>query len=249
MNRRSSGSTLAGAALGLLLVLAAAAPAAADLRLSFHEGRVTIEASDVPLREILAEWSRLGGTRIVGLERVVGPPVTLTLTDQPESRALEVLLRPLAGYMAAPRRDPRTGASVYDRVFLLPTSVASPAPPQVNRPPAFRPPPPQPFPDPIDLANQDEVREPAVMEGTPVLDPNGQQGDPGGQEVPPNPALFGAPGSRPAPGGLLQPPDMPADPNAGPAEAAPAGPTGPLTSPRPGVLPVPQPQQGQRPRR
>ncbi|HEX7085692.1 MAG TPA: hypothetical protein VF198_04975 [Vicinamibacterales bacterium] len=241
MHRRSSGSTLGGAAIGLLLILAAA-PAAADLRLSFHAGRVTIEASDVPLRQILAEWSRRGGTRIVGLEKVAGPPVTLTLTDLPEARALEVLLRPLAGYLAAPRRDLGTGASVYDTVFLLPTSVAAPAPPQAYRPPTFRPPPPQPFPDPIDLANQDEVREPAVVEETPVLDPNG------GQQTPPNTPEFGAPGPRPAPGGLLQPPDMPTDPNAAPAEAAPADPTGPLTSPRPGVLPLPQPSQGQQQR-
>ncbi len=252
MNRRSPGSTLVGAAIGLLLGLAAA-PAAADLRLSFHGGHITIEASNVPLREILAEWSRLGGTRIVGLEKVAGPPVTLTLTDQPESRALEVLLRPLAGYLAAPRHDPRTGASVYDRVFLLPTSVASAAPPQVTRPPMFRPPP-QPFPDPIDLANQDAVREPAVVEETPVLDPDGQQVPPNpaippDPAIPPNPAMFGDPRSRPAPGGLLQPPDMPLDPNAMPAEAAPAAPTGPLTSPRPGVLPLPQQPQGQQPRR
>lgn len=225
--------------MGLLLALAAA-PAAADLRLSFHDGRVTIEATNVPLRQILAEWSRLGGTRIVGLEQVSGPPVTLTLTDQPEARALEVLLRPLAGYLAAPRRDPRTGASVYDRVLLLPTSVASTAPQPVTRPPVARTPPPPAFPDPIDLANQEQqMYEPAVMEDTPVLGPDGQP-------VPPAPPAFRDPRQRPTPPELLQPPGMPPDPNAAPADVPPA-PTGPLTSPRPGVLPLPQPPQGQQP--
>jgi hypothetical protein len=228
----------------------AATPARADLRMSFDGGRVTIEATNVPLRQILAEWARLGRTRIDGLEGVSGQPLTLTLTDEPEARALEVLLRPLAGYMAAPRRAPAHGASVYDRVLLLPTSVASAAPPAVQRrPPPLLQPPPAPFPDPTALANEEPGDASDGPAEIPVFDPDGnarrrralppQLGDPNQQALPD------------PPGGIpLQPPQEPVDPDA-PPDAAGEGPATepalPLTSPRPGVLPLPKQQQA-RPR-
>ena len=58
----------------------------------------------MPLRQILAEWAKVGGTRIVNAERVTGPPVTLSCSKVPEQQALAVLLRSVAGYLAAPRR-------------------------------------------------------------------------------------------------------------------------------------------------
>lgn len=233
-----------------LVLILAASPARADLRMSFDGGRVTIEATNVPLRQILAEWARLGRTRIDGLEQVSGRPLTLTLTDELESRALEVLLRPLAGYMAAPRRGPADGASVYDRVLLLPTSVASAAPPAVQRrPPPLLQPPPAPFPDPTALANEEPGDAADGSEETPVFDPDGtarprrvlprELGDPSQQALPD------------PPGGIpLQPPQESGDPDA-PQDAAGDGPVTapavPLTSPRPGVLPLP-PRQQARPR-
>ncbi|HEX5109435.1 MAG TPA: hypothetical protein VFV95_13350 [Vicinamibacterales bacterium] len=118
---------LTGIALLTSLLLAAALPAAAQSPVSirFDNGNVTLTANNAPLRTILAEWTRVGGSKIVNAERVTGQPVTLELNNVPEREALRVLLRSLGGYMAAARRDGATGASTLDRIFLIPT----PAPP------------------------------------------------------------------------------------------------------------------------
>ena len=104
---------------------------AAELRLEMANGLVTIVATDVPLRQILAEWTKVGGTRIVNAERVAGPPVTLQLEQIPEQQALAILLRPVAGYLAAPRRAGGAGASQYESVMILATST-----PPATAPPA-----------------------------------------------------------------------------------------------------------------
>ncbi|HZB25430.1 MAG TPA: hypothetical protein VE379_04830, partial [Vicinamibacterales bacterium] len=97
-------NVIRGLAAAAVALVAGASPAVAqDLKLSMANGRVTLVAQDVPVRQILAEWARIGGTRIVNAEKLVGPPVTLQLIDYPEGRALDVLLRDAAGYMAAPR--------------------------------------------------------------------------------------------------------------------------------------------------
>jgi hypothetical protein len=124
------------AAFAVLLAVPSTARAG-ELRLSIANGRVTLVAQDVTIKQILDEWSRIGQTTIVGAERVIGPPVTLEFTDVAEGRALETLLRGASGYIAKPRSG-TTGASTYDRILIMPASKAptvsaAPAPFQ-NRP-------------------------------------------------------------------------------------------------------------------
>jgi len=109
-----------------LAVLAAAPAGAQQLKLVFNAGRVSVDAAAVPVRTILNEWAKLGGTKIVGAERIAGAPLTLKLDDVPESHALEIILRSVAGYMAAPR-GAMPGASMYDRILVMATS-SGPAP-------------------------------------------------------------------------------------------------------------------------
>jgi hypothetical protein len=79
-----------------------AAPAAAQqLTLTFNNGLVTVDAASVPVRTILNEWAKRGGTKVVGVERISGAPLTVKLIDVTEAQALEVILRNVAGYMAA----------------------------------------------------------------------------------------------------------------------------------------------------
>ncbi len=112
--------TLLIAALSFLV----AAPAGAQqLKVSFDNGLVSVDATAVPVRQILNEWAKQGGTKVVGVERITGAPLTIKLIDVPESRALEVILRSVAGYMAAPRAS-GTGASMYDRILVMATSAA-----------------------------------------------------------------------------------------------------------------------------
>ncbi len=107
---------------------ALAVPAlAADLKLQIRDGRVTLEARAVTVRDILAEWARVGQTNIVNGEKVGGGPVTLTLTDVPERDALDILLRSVSGYMAAPRVTDGGNGSIYDRIFVLAAARPSPA--------------------------------------------------------------------------------------------------------------------------
>jgi hypothetical protein len=223
-----------------ILVAAVCLPAsvsAGELVLSFKDGRVTLKATDVTLRQVLNEWSRLGQTRIVGLEKLGGGLLTLELTDLPEKQALEILLRSVAGYVAAPRASGAADASMaanmsrFDRLMLLPTSIASAAPTGPPRPAAFAPTPPAPFPDPIQLANEEpDANDGPNPPGVPVFNPNG--------EPVTTPALPGSQGG-PMPGQLRAPgaddPNAPAPTN-GPAPVV----TPPLVITRPGVIPVPQ---------
>lgn len=112
-----------------LLLAALPAHGQQSVNLQFSNGRVSLRAQNAPVRAILAEWARLGGATIVNGDRVAGAPVTLELTDVPESQALDIVLRSVAGYMLGTRRAGTAGASAYDRIMILPTSVAPRNPP------------------------------------------------------------------------------------------------------------------------
>ena len=123
-----------------LFMASASAVAAGDLKLSLANGRATIVADEVPLRQILAEWARVGKTTIVNGDKLIGPAVTLQLVDVPEQQALETLLRSASGYVVAQRASYVPGASVFDRILIMPTSrppavSASAPPPSFNQRP------------------------------------------------------------------------------------------------------------------
>ena len=119
-----------------------AAPASAEVQLSIANGRVTLIATNATVREILAEWSRIGQTRVVNGEKVPGAPVTLELRDIPESQALAIILRSVGGYIAAPREVPLASVSKFDRILVMPTvapvrtATTSAPPPAVFAPPS-----------------------------------------------------------------------------------------------------------------
>src|SRR5947199_273211 len=111
----------------LAFAVAASSTASADVRLTIQDGRVSLVAKDATLRQILAEWARVGQTKIVNAERVPGGPVTLQLTNVPEEQALATLLRSLTGYVAAPRPTDAGNLSQFDRIVVVPTIAAAPA--------------------------------------------------------------------------------------------------------------------------
>jgi hypothetical protein len=212
---------------------------AGELSVRISNGRATIIAKDVPVRQILAEWAKVGDTKILNSEKVPGGPVTLELIDVPEKEALDILLRTAAGYIAAPRPVNLAGASQYDRVIVLPTSRAPAAtsvtpPPFGNRAGVQVPPQPQVPPDDDNADNGDQSPN-----GTPVMGPNGPlpafPGMPAGPAVGPNGQVTG-------PGGVINGPNGPINvgPNGLPVNVP------PTTTSRPGQLPQ-QPQQQQVP--
>jgi hypothetical protein len=103
----------------------------ANVQLTMKDGFVTLMVRNVPVREVLKEWARVGQTTIVNADKLTGPPVTLQIVNEPEGRALDILLRSVAGYVAAPRPTPRDDVSYYDRIAILvssrpPAAVAAP---------------------------------------------------------------------------------------------------------------------------
>jgi hypothetical protein len=223
--------TLLRSAFAAVLICGMAAPVfAGDLKLTLQNGRATVIAQDVPLRQILEEWSRVGGTRIMNADKVAGAPVTLQLVDVPEAQALDTLLRSVAGYMAAPRPAGVMGVSMYDRIMILPTSHAPAATASVAPQPFQRmQPQPQPQPEPMPEDDDEPVNVPSPM---PMPNPNVA-----------NPAVSPVPGAQPNPN-----PQVPVGPFPGP-QAMPVqqpqpGQAMPVTSPHPGAIPVPQNPNG-----
>lgn len=201
-----------------LVIALVARPVRGEMKLQFHDGRVTLVARDVSVRQILTEWAKVGGTEIPNLERVSAVPVTLQLDAVPERQALEVILRSVAGYVAAPRRPEHPGLSRYDRILVM--AVSTPPAAAAARPAT----PPQAFPGPREVA---PVPGPGPLFPVPVND----------SDVDDDPLLVPRPGAVP--------PGMPGFPTA-PITPGAAQPSRPLTTPGgtsvPGiVVPVPQP--------
>jgi hypothetical protein len=118
-------------------ILAAAAPARAELVVTMHDGLVTVNAKDVTIRQILAEWAKVGQTKIVNADGIAGGPITLQLVEVPEEQALATLLRSVSGYLAAPRPTVVKNLSRYDRILVVPTTATSARPTTAAPPPAF----------------------------------------------------------------------------------------------------------------
>ena len=111
----------------LAIALLAASVANADVRLSMRDGRIAIVAKDATVAEILAEWAKIGRTRIVNADRLPSDVVTLELQNVSEQQALDVLLRGTSGYLAVPRADADPNASLFDRIAIMAPSVPPPA--------------------------------------------------------------------------------------------------------------------------
>jgi hypothetical protein len=208
-------------ALGAFIVCIWASTASADVQLTIRNGRVTLVANNATVRQILTEWARIGQTKIVNLDRIPGGPVTLQLSNVAEEEALDILLRSMSGYLAAPRAIAVANLSRYDRIMVMPTvappriAAAAATPSPVFQQPGITLP-------PEDDQNQ-QVPAPSIV--TPARGPIFQTfPQPGG----PQPA-------SPQPAAVGQTPE-PATPNAAP---------GLVGTPRPGMIIQPAVQPGQ----
>jgi hypothetical protein len=236
---------------------------AQQLTLHIQNGIVSLDAQNVPIRQILAEWARIGGARIVNGEKVTGGPVTLQLNGVSERQALDTILRGVSGYMLASRQPGSAGASAFDRILILPTSSAPRSTAPANVAFAPRPMPVQPA-EPVEteVVEDDDHDEPeagdpdaAAEGGEETVQP--QPGlNPRFQRRPTFPNPMGAQGQPFAPQGVFPGPPQPVQTDEEVPLGQPA--TGPFNVPpgasaTPGVIaPVPQqdPQQPQqRPRR
>lgn len=226
-------------------LLAGTAPAAAgDLTLAIQNGRVNMTASNVSARQILTEWARVGQTRILNGERVIGPPLTLQLNGVSEREALDIILRSVTGYMAVARPLGTAGASLFDRILIMPASNNAPLaqmPPPGPRIPIAQPPM-DPGPQAVaeegnemDQPPQDGV-DPNLPAGLQPGNPYGRGGFPavfpGANRPPQNPNNVNIPA-------MTTDDEPPADPDFESVPTNPWGVTG--GSSLPGVISQPQP--------
>jgi len=215
-------------ALQTLLFVAAswmALPSAAfaDVHVTMQNGRVSVVARDATIRQILTEWARVGQTKIVNVERIPGGPITLELNNVPESTALEVLLRAMSGYIAAPRAVEAANLSLYDRIIVMPTLASARPAVSSTPPPVFQQPTPQYTPPVADDDADDEQPAPNVAV------PGGNRGPvfntfPQGTTVAPqNRQNFGQQPFMPQPQPQVQDPNTPPVPQPGFQPSAPYG--------------------------
>jgi hypothetical protein len=222
--------------LTLALGAAASTTASADVQLTIQNGRVSLSAKDATLRQILAEWAKVGQTKIVNGERVPGPPLTLQFNNVPEQQALDTLLRGLSGYVAQTRDMIVPNLSRFDSILVMPT-VATPV--TVMSGGGGSPPPPV-FPQPNSAGLQlqqailpDDQEEPAPNRG-PVFNTFPQ---PQVMQVPQN-VVGPTPGVNPGNGPLMMPPPV-STPQQQPGAAYPGGVS------VPGMIVAPPQQPGQ----
>jgi hypothetical protein len=238
------------------IVVGLASPSfAGQVKLVIRGGLVTLETKDATLREIFAEWARVGQSQVVNAESVPGGPMTVQLTNVPERQALDTLLRSVAGFLAVPRAVPQASTSIYDRIVLMPrtrpavgsTSV-SPAPYGQSAMPFSRD---RNMPQPAVVVDDDDEQVPnmqlpvlvapggATQPGMPTIpfpfngagaaSPNGRQGQPTTQASP-----YGAPSAAP------YRPNQAVDPNGPATGTSPQpGPSVPQAAPRPGMPTTP----------
>lgn len=186
---------LAAVAVGISI------PASAgELKLTMQNGRVTLIADNVPLRQILQDWARIGQTNIVNADKLTSTPMTLQLVDAPEREVLDILLRSAAGYIAAPRPSAVANAALFDRVTIMATSrppaasaVATQSVPTFQRPPQ----PADESDEPINVTVPPPQPQNPVTMQFPGLMPNGQPL--------PNTSTQPGPLTSPRPGALPQP--------------------------------------------
>jgi len=151
-------------------LLFTASAASAEVKVTIHDGLVTVVAKDATIRQIIAEWARVGQAKVVNAERLPGGPISLELTNMPEGMALDTLLRGAAGYVAAPRPQMVAGLSLFDRVIVMPTSsaprnAAAAPPPPVFQQPQFQ------QPNVVDDDQDDDRPQPNVQ--MPAPNPRG----------------------------------------------------------------------------
>ena len=182
-----------------------------------QNGRVTLVAKDATVRQILTEWARVGQTKIVNVERIPGGPMTLELTNVPEAQALDVLLRSVSGYIAAPRPVDGRQPSRFDRIIVMPTLASARPATVAPPPPAFQQTRSSPPPQAADDDDDDSRRRTCAV---PPVPPRGPVFNTFPQPQVANPQAAPTAADRRVP---QQPPAQPGPPASSPTPVAPYG--------------------------
>ena len=116
--------------VAVVMAWCAVPTAHADIQFSIRDGRVVLVATDASIADIMAEWAKIGHTKIVNADKLPKDVVTLELRNVSERQVLDILLRTTSGFIAALRDVGDPSASLFDRIIIMPPSA--PPPPTVN---------------------------------------------------------------------------------------------------------------------
>jgi len=100
---------------------------ARSLELLFDaSGAVWLRSRQVSLRDIMAEWARQCGCRVINAERLSDAPIEVPLEFRgaPQATVLEALLRQIPGYVLTPRRSAANGPSHFETIYVVAQSTA-----------------------------------------------------------------------------------------------------------------------------
>ena len=103
--------------------------------LVLDERGVTLDARDATLREVLSEWERVGGMKVLNAEVLGERRVTLQLNAVAEREALDIVLRDLAGYVLGLRAASANALSEYGTLVLAVAGGQAPRGPSPILPP------------------------------------------------------------------------------------------------------------------
>jgi len=132
-------ATLVAAAALILSVPAGseAGQSRSSIRIGFADGRVSLMAEEAPASEVLAEWSRVGRTEVLGAELVGRKLVTVMLEEVSEGEALDAILGRGVAYLTVPRRA-EPGLSGFARLLIGDDAIATERPVDRSIPPEAR---------------------------------------------------------------------------------------------------------------
>jgi hypothetical protein len=183
----------------LASVWTVAVPTAAPrVQLTFKDGLVWLSASAASARDILTEWGRVGGTRIVAVDRLDTAPLSFDLRGVPEMEALSTILRSSGGFVTS-AWSPETAAQHPSRFAGIAVITArAPLNAAAETPLAPEAPPAQPALDPSGaqrIIGADGQFVPDDQDGAPPQPPAGAPAP----RPSPRPAGSATPGAAPRP--------------------------------------------------
>ena len=133
--------------------------------LVLDERGVTLDARDATLREVLSEWERVGGMKVLNAEVLGERRVTLQLNAVAEREALDIVLRDLAGYVLGLRAASANALSEFGTLVLAVAGGQAPRGPSPVLPPQITP---HEVNESVSVATTDD---PNASTGVPVLAP------------------------------------------------------------------------------
>lgn len=106
--------------VAVLTFVGANAASAQGFALELNNGRVTLDAQNAPVAQILAHWAKVGGITLVNGEALPSTPVTLKFVNARERDVLAVLLRNVGGYILG------GSATSIDRIMIMTPDETAP---------------------------------------------------------------------------------------------------------------------------